>query len=824
MVLNYFEKLWFLGMFNIPLKFMYQKIATFFLFISLQTIAFAQSGIIKGRILNAINNEPVMFANVLLVDTERGVASDVEGFYEIANLEPGLYDLKVTYLGYKDQTIFEIQVTNSKPAIVNIALEENTTTLEEVVVKATPFQKTEESPVSLRTIGTAEIQRNPGGNRDISKVVQSLPGVTSTASFRNDLIIRGGAPNENRFYLDDVEVPNINHFATQGASGGPVGMINVDFIREVDFYSGAFPANRGNTLSSVFNFRQKDGRDDRIGFTATIGASDIGLTLEGPIGDNTTFLLSARRSYLQFLFTLLELPFLPTYDDFQVKVKTKINEKNEIYFVGLGAIDDFTLNFDAAKSETNQYILDALPVQTQWNYTNGLVYKHYEETGYWTFVLSRNMLNNQAVKYENNDESSPDNLILDYKSQEIENKLRIENTRRLGVYKINFGAAYEFVKYNNDTFNKIYDSSGPQDVMYYSEFDMSKYGLFGHVSRNLLEDRLVASFGLRLDGNNYTPEMSNPLEQFSPRLSLSYALNEKFSFNFNTGIYYQLPPYTVLGYKENDVFINKENGVTYIRNAQLVGGIEWNTAANSKFTIEGYFKVYDNYPFLLRDSITLANLGGDFGVIGNAPAVSTSKGRSYGVEFLFQQRLFKGFYGIASYTLGWSEFEDKRGDFVPSSWDARNILNLTVGKRFKGNWEVGVNWRFQSGLPMTPFDEDKSALVLNWDRNGQAIPNYDLLNTERNDVFNTIDLRIDKKWFFKKWSLNLYLDIENLTGSAVSNEVLILDRPLDEDGAPIGDGTIINPDAPIEEQKYLLKTINDSTGTLIPSVGVVIAL
>ena len=787
-----------------------------FIFLLVGFMTQAQNGIIKGRVSNAINNEPIMFANVLVVDTDKGVATDLEGNYEVTGLEPGLYDLKVTYLGYKDQTIYEIQVTNSQPAIIDVQLEENTTTLEEVVVKASPFKKTEESPVSLRTIGTAEIQRNPGANRDISKVIQSLPGVTAASSFRNDLIIRGGAPNENRFYLDDVEVPNINHFATQGASGGPVGLINVNFIREVDFYSGAFPANRGNALSSVLNFQQRDGRDDRLGFTFMAGASDVGLTLEGPIGDNTTFLLSARRSYLQFLFSLLDLPFLPTYDDFQIKVKTKLNDKNEIYFVGLGAIDDFELNFDATRDEANQFLIDALPIQTQWNYTNGLVWKHYQEKGYWTFVLSRNMLNNQAVKYEDNDDSNPDNLILNYKSQEIENKVRIENTSRFGDYKINFGLGYEYVKYNNSTFNKVFDSSGPKNVNFSSEFSMNKYAFFGSVSRKWMDDRFIASLGFRADANSYSSEMSNPLDQFSPRLSLSYALSQRLSLNFNTGIFYQLPPYTILGYKDDDVFVNKENGVKYIRNTHFVTGIEFNTASSSKFTIEGYYKLYDNYPFLLRDSITLANLGGDFGVIGNEPAVSTAKGRSYGMEVLFQQRLYKGFYGIAAYTLGWSEFEDKNGDFVPSSWDSRHIVNLTLGKRFKGDWEVGINWRFQTGLPRTPFNVEASALVLNWDRNGSGIPNYNLLNTERAGVFNTIDIRVDKKWFFKKWSLNVYIDIENLTGSSVAAEELILDRPLDENGTPVGGGIIVNPDDPVPLQQYKLKTIDASTGTLIP--------
>lgn len=797
------------------------------LFFILVFCAHAQTGVIKGNITNALNNQPVDFANVLVLDTDKGTVTNIDGSYEISGLEPGLYNIRASFIGFDEKTIYEIQVSNAKPAIVNFSLEETTEQLEEVVVRASPFKKTEESPVSLRTIGVAEIQRNPGGNRDISKVVQTLPGVTSTASFRNDLIIRGGAPNENRFYLDDVEVPNINHFATQGASGGPVGLINVNFIREVDFYSGAFPANRGNSLSSVFNFRQKNGRNDKIGATFLLGASDAGLTLEGPIDDKTTFLFSARRSYLGFLFQVLELPFLPTYNDFQTKITHKINQKNEIYFIGLGAIDQFELNLDANDTESKQFLLNNLPVSPQWNYTNGLVYKHYNDNGYWTFVLSRNMLNNESRKYFQNDDSNEGNLILDYKSQEIENKLRIENTTRQNDFKINYGIGAEYVKYNNRTFNRIFTSTGENTINYSSAFDMYKYYAFGQISRKFQNDRLVLSLGARMDGNSYSSTMKNPLKQFSPRFSLAYALTERLSFNFNSGIYFQLPAYTLLGYQEDGRFINKENDIEFIQSNHLVGGLEFNTPTNSKISIEGYYKQYLDYPFLIRDSITLANLGGDFGIIGNEPAVSRSKGRSYGMEFLFQQRMYKGFYGIAAYTLGWSEFEDKNGDFVPSSWDARHILNLTLGKKFEKNWlkdvEVGINWRFQTGLPFTPFS-DASSLVTSWNINGRGLPNYDLLNTRRGDIINSIDVRIDKKWFFDKWNLNVYFDVENVTANAVGNPTLILNRALDENGFPIGNGEIVNPDAPFNQQRYRLKEIDDAVGTVLPSLGLMIEL
>ena len=801
---------------------MYKRYFILFFLVFIVSKSFTQSATIKGFVKDASNNEPIIFANIFVQNTNIGTNSDENGYYEISNLEPGIYGIEVSYIGYDNAIQLEIEVNPSRPTEVNFLLEESASQLKEVVVKASAFRKTEESPVSLRNIGVTEIKRRPGGNRDISQVVKSLPGVTSSASFRNDLIIRGGAPNENRFYLDDIEIPNINHFATQGSSGGPNGIINVDFIREVDFYSGAFPANRGNALSSVFQFKQKDGRDDRLGFNATVGASDLGITLEGPIKDKTTFLFSARYSYLQFLFSVLELPFLPIYTDFQTKIKYKPNNKEEFYFIGIGAIDDFELNLDANQTETQQFLLSNLPVNTQWNYTNGLVYKRYGDKGSTSFILSRNMLNNQTIKYRDNDETNQDNLILDYKSQEIENKLRIETNRRVGDWKYLAGVGTELVKYSNRTFNRIFTSAGAQDINFESDIDFWKYYGFAQVSRKFLENKLIFSLGVRADGNSYSDEMSNPLDQISPRASVSYSISEQLSINASVGSFYQLPAYTILGYRENDVLVNKENEVSFIKANHLVGGLEWNTSSSARITLEGYYKKYTDYPFLLRDSISIANLGSDFGVIGNEPVVSEGEGRSYGMELLLQQRLFKGYYGIIAYTLGWSEFLD--GDnYIPTSWDSRHIINLTLGKRFKKNWEAGINWRFQTGLPFTPYSDD-SSLVLNWDRNNMGIRDFEQINTLRRGAFSQVDIRVDKKVFFEKWTLNVYLDVVNATASAIDAETLILDRPLDENNMPIGEGIIDNPSDPIPLQRYRLKSISDNVGIPIPTLGIVISI
>lgn len=791
-------------------------------------LAVAQTGEIRGTVKNKNSNESIPFANVVIQNTTIGTTTDIDGKYSISNLKPGFYNVQVSYLGFKTQTVFEIQVVNSRPAIVNIEMEEDARSLQAVEVQASAFTRTEESPVSLRTIGAAEIQRNPGGNRDISRAIQSLPGVSSGASFRNDIIIRGGAPNENRFYLDGVEVPTINHFATQGSSGGPVGIINVDMIREVDFYSGAFPSNRGNTLSSVFEFKQKDPRTDKAAFRGIVGASDIGLIAEGPINEKISYIVSARRSYLQFLFNAIGLPFLPTFNGFQGKVKYKIDNQNEIYFVGLGAIDQFALNtglnlsydpavnpnVDSQLVKQQRYILGNLPVNTQWNYTNGLVYKRYRKNGYHTFVLSRNMLNNVSFKYQDNDESKL--KLQDFRSQESENRFRYENNIRTEEgWKINYGVNIDRARYFVE--NNTNDLVGTTIVNrnFRNELFLTRYGFFGQVSKGLFGEILVLSAGLRIDGNNFAESMQNPLDQFSPRFSLSYNFAPKFSFNANVGRYYQLPAYTVLGFRDNvGNLVNRDNGVKYIGVDHYVAGFEYFGKKNFRSTLEGFYKNYFQYPFLLDQGVSLANLGSDFGVIGNAPVTSTNNGRSYGIEYLAQQKLSKGFYGIFSYTWVRSEFQNATGEFIPSAWDNRNIFTLTGGKIFKKNWELGVRYRYVGGAPVTPFDPALTLTRTVWDVQQRPVFDFANLNSQRGGPTQQLDIRIDKKWNFEKWAFNFYVDVQNLLNQQTVLNPFIVAKIDPATGAPVVD--------PNDPTRYLADQIPNTAGTRLPTIGIII--
>lgn len=784
------------------------------------SLGFSQ-GVIRGKISNPVNNQPVSFANVLILNTDLGAVSDENGLYEIKDIPPGLYNVRASFVGYKVQTIFEVQVTLVRPLQLDFQLEEEASELNEIVVDS-EFSRSEETPVSVRKLNTNEIERYPGGNRDISRVIQSLPGVASSPSFRNDILIRGGAPNENKFYVDEIEVPVINHFSTQGSSGGPAGILNVNLIKNVDLIAGGFPTNRMDALSSIFEFQLKEGRRDKMFTQLTVGASELTLSNEGPIGEKTTYLFSARRSYLQGLFRLIGLPFLPTFNDFQVKTTTKINAKTELTFIGVGAIDNFTLNFDVPEDETEEekeirlYQLEVLPLQSQWNYATGLKLKRFRENGFWTFVLSRNMLNNQAYKYAGNDESSESNLLFDYVSQESENKFRAENSIFGKGYTLKYGVNYEYSRYFINNYDRATLAGSGEVIDTESKTNFNLYGAFVSGSKNLYNERLILTGGVRMDGADFGKDASNPLNQISPRFSASYRLKSNLFATANAGIYYQKPPYTALGYRdEAGVLINQENNIQFIRNAQLIAGLEFIAPEkNRRFTMEAFYKKYSNYPSSVRNGIALANLGADFGVIGNEPVISNADGRAYGLEFLAQQRLFKNFYGIAALTLVRSEFTNPNTEgFVPSSWDNRFIVSLTAGKRFEKNWELGARWRFLGGTPYTPFDVEESSLISNWDLRNQPILDYNQINAIRLPAFHQLDLRLDKKYFFDKWNLNWYVDIQNAYNFQAEQAPQLI---------PVRDaeGNIkVNPEDP---SRYVLKFIENPAGTILPTVGLIV--
>ena len=737
----------------------------FILLIFLLASAYAgisqNTGTLSGYVRDARTGDALIGATVQMDGTEKGTVTDVDGFFEITDIPTKSYSVTVNYLGYEPKSEFNVIVKSVGNAELNFALTEAVESLNEVIVKASSIEDII-TPLSTQTLSAVEIATYPGGNNDIAKVVQSLPGVGgSIGGFRNDVIIRGGAPNENVYYLDGMEIPNINHFATQGSAGGPVGLLNVSFIETVDLATSAFNARYDNPLSGVLQFNQRTGNTREGRANLRISASEAALTGEGPLfrkGDapaKTSYIGSVRRSYLQFLFKAIGLPILPDYWDYQYKITHQLDEYNEINLLGISSIDDFRINVPDDFDAQQQATLEQVPVIKQQTNTTGLSWKNRfkDGTGSMLTTLSINSLDNDFVQYSDNVAETGAYFTNDSKETEI--KLRYELTRYLDDWILTGGLGVQQANYENNTANLI------DDIAYNTNIDFVKYGLFAQASRSFLRNRLNVSLGLRTDANTFTTQEAQLLKTLSPRFSFGYALNPSKSWRFNgsVGRYFKIPTYTVLGFRNNVGTLLNEDA-KYIRSDHFIVGLEHRLSGSARIMLEGFYKKYANYPVSTLDNISLANKGGGFEVLGNEEVVSEGEGRTYGLEFLFQQQFTKRYYAIFAYTLFKSEFSDLDGRFRSSAWDSRHLLSVTGGYKFGNNWEVSLRYRFAGKTPFAPVDEAATlgaypAVILDYDRLGGV----------RLDVYNVADIRIDKKWNFKKFALDVFFELQNAFAS-----------------------------------------------------------
>ncbi|MCW9705483.1 TonB-dependent receptor [Aliifodinibius sp. 1BSP15-2V2] len=765
------------------------------------------SASLSGFITDQQTGQVLPGATVQLKETNKGTASDSSGYFQLNNIRPGSYTLVVSYIGYQSVSKYNVIVNSGSNPDMNISLKPSVNELGKISVAADPYEQPPETPLSRRKLSRVEIASYPGGNNDIAKVVQSLPGVSgSVGGFRNDVIIRGGAPSENVYYLDDIEIPVINHFATQGSAGGPVGLLNVSFFEGVNLSTSSFPANYDNVLSGVLQFNQRNGNTRDFGANMRIGASEAALTLEGPLFksdkekySNTTFIASVRRSYLQLLFQLIDLPFLPDYWDYQYKVNHKIDKYNEIYITGIGAIDDFRINKPDNITAEQQSTLDQVPVIKQWSSTGGISWKHRfrSSDGYLQTSLSTSAFDNDFRRYRDNENKK--GLLQRTESREWTTAIRSQYKQFWGDWTASAGLVAEHNNYSAQSLRVV------DDVQFHTKLNFLRYGLSGQLTRKWYDERLSTSLGMRVDGNTFMVGGKEFWKNFSPRLAISYNLDPagRWSINSSVGRYFKIPPSTILGFKNSSGdFVNQHT--KYIRSDHLVAGVTYSPRTSTQFSLEGFWKRYDDYPVSIADSVSLANLGANFEIFGNESVKSVGKGRSYGLEFTYQQKLRDNFYGLLAYTLYWSEFTGFNTDrYYPSRWDNRHLLTFTGGYKLPKNWEIGTRIRVLGGAPYPSLNREATEVTyptLSFD--------YSSLNENRLDMFNTLDVRIDKKWNFKKWSLNVFLEVTNVLGSNIPK--------------PPEFGLQRNQmGRPVEPRKIVQIKDLDNSSTL-PTIGVVI--
>jgi hypothetical protein len=797
------------------------------------TVATHAQGRISGQVVNRNTQEPLRGIFLTLTPGSRVATSDSAGNFRLTDLKPEAYTLTVSGVGFLSRAYPNLVITSGNEIVLEIELDPVVKELQGVSIgtkKNTAKAATLESPLSIQRLTTEEIRANPGGNFDISRVIQSLPGVGGGAaggSFRNDIIIRGGSPAENVFYLDGIEVPIINHFSTQGSGGGPQGILNVSFIEEVKLSTSAFDAKYDNALSSVFQFKQKNGNAEKLQGNFRLSATDAAITLDGPLSKKTTFLASARRSYLQFLFEAIDLPIRPNYWDFQFKSTTRINEKTTLSILGIGSIDEFSFGVPREATPEKLYVLNSNPIIQQNSYTVGATLKRLIPGGYWNLSLSRNRLNNQTDKYEDNQNPDENERTAQIRSIETENKLRWEVIRNRNGIKFSYGAVAQYVQFDNTFYQllrpRIVDGNGnelqaEESLQALTDLGFWRYGAFGQVGGRLFDGRLAWSGGVRIDANNLSNSESNPFRQLSPRASLSYALTDKWNLSASYGLYYRLPSYTLLAY-QNPLSSNSAltNPGDYIRSNHWAAGVEFLPDLFTRFTIEGFYKGYSNYPISITDEISLANKGTEFGAIGNEPVVATGQGRAYGVEVLYQQKLTKRIFGVFSGTFYRSEFTGLNGIYVPASWDNKVLISATGGYKLNRNWEIGAKFRYQGAAPYTPYDPVASRY--SYQLLGMGVFNFAQLNTLRLPAFHAADLRIDKKWNYRKVTLDVFLDITNVYASkAAGIPQFTFQRTPDNTAFATTDGAPLKADG----SNAIPVLLDNRDGRALPTIGLIV--
>ena len=699
------------------------------------------AGSIKGSVSDEATGEALVGASVIVLGTSYGAAADVEGRFEIRNVPPGTYRVQASVVGYKPALLTDVVVASGRQTQLVFQLQAMPIDLDAVVVEADYFRKDADEPVSAQTLSYEEIRRAPGGQEDVIRAISVLPGVVQVSAGRNDLIVRGGAASENLYVIDNIEVPNINHFGTQGATGGPLSFVNLDFVRDVTFSSGGFGSRYGDKLSSVLSIQLKDGRDDRIGGKATVSASQFGLNAEGPLGGNGNFLFSARRSYLDFIFKAAGFGFVPEYWDFLAKARYSIDSKNELSFFTISALDDIRFFND---TEDQRYSNSRILGSSQDQYISSFSWRHLMEHGFVTLSLNRTF-----VSYDYLQTDSLLNPVFTSISKEAETGLRADAVFLLDRgTELSFGAQGKLLRVDGRlnvspnpyfplamTPNTLWDTTGTK---------ASAYAQISH----LFFDRLQAIAGARVD---YFSMIDKPAV-FSPRISLSYAVTPLTSVSASAGIFHQAPSLIWL------VSNSANRALEHLQVRQFVAGIEHLLRADTKIRLEGYVKQYRNYPAnTLRTYFVQANTGAGFGgsdegfaAFGFDPLISEGSGLARGVELLLQKRLSEvPCYGILSLTYGESNFTALDGVERPGSFDQRIIVNLSGGYKFNERWETSLKFRFGTGAPYTPFLPDGTIDAARY--NGERLP-----------VFHALDLRLDRRWNFASWNLVTYIDIQNV--------------------------------------------------------------
>ncbi|MCE1189450.1 MAG: TonB-dependent receptor [Ignavibacteria bacterium] len=773
-----------------------------------------KNSFVSGEVLDVTSGEGISGATVVVIESPKiGAVTDTEGRFRIM-LPTGAYSLKISAIGYQPLIKTDVIVNSGRECIVTAKMQTTTMEMQSVTVKGDYFDKAiQANNLSTIVLSAEEIRRSPGSAQDFQRILQSMPGVGFSSDMNNELLVRGGSPNENLVVFDDFEIHSINHYPNEMNSGGPINMVNVDLIEDIQFVTGGFTSKYGDKLSSVVLVNTREGRRNAsLAGNINLSMAGAGTILEGGFGNGKgSWLFSARKSYLDLIVNAIGMTAVPKYYDGQYKITYDISEKHKLSFSGIYGNDAIDIKGDPSTDSygspnATYYTTYSSIVSNQYQYAvGGSVKSIWEKDFFTTFTLFNNRFNSDVDVINKLREEKFDRYGTLYSSRIASQSKRFArgadeefNSVKLDAvwlatpgYELNFGGSIGSGAYKSNTniyadttrykmpngkYTYIIDSSSAI-LDDYNMFDQFKIYNYINNKFKLFDERLLLNIGLRYDYFTYSK-----VGNWSPRFSLTYYfIPQVMSMNLAYGYFYQTQAYPTYG----DRYGQRIN--RYLDNTRAihyVAGFEYVIADGLKLNIETYYKKYDRIPI---DS-TFINF--DDKMYRSQYRVNIGKQYSYGIDCSLQQKLVSDIYGSVTFSYMKSRMEDPRighaGQEFPAEYEFPYLFTVIIGKRiaearkwlddsffllkypsyllpFSNDMEISVKWRYASGMNYTPKIYTRDINYLSqviWNQ-GMWIDG-DQINSSRYPDYHRLDIALNSRYNFTNFNLVVFFSIQNV--------------------------------------------------------------
>jgi hypothetical protein len=742
-------------------------------------LCFAQVGSIRGRVVEYGNLQPLAGVNISILGTRQGAATDTDGYYLIEKIPVGAYTVEFSYIGYETRKITDVIVKSNKATFANCELSWQVLEAEAVTVSAGYFESPVEASVSAHTLNYEEVRRSPGSREDVSRMIQNFAGVNPTSDDRNDLVVRGGSPSEVLFSVDQIEIPNPSHFGTQGATGGPIIMLNNEFVEEVTFMAGGFPADYGHKASGAMDIQLREG--NRHGFNGKLDFSFAGAGgfFEGPLGGkNGSFLVSLHRSYLDLFKELFNYGGVPIYTNYQGKFAYDLTPIHHLSLLLIGGNDRINIDYE---TEVDDFRIDQQPDTVDYyntvfrskQVTGGILLRSLWSSKFFTHLSLSHCYNRFYTDVNGIDVEA----IHSPGSEELANTRVLrqvdvyDNTSVEQISAVKFNGTWAFAK-NNSFTSGLYlrMNQFDHDIRFQPAYPLRKdaFGLLPSPFHTQVQEKMEPKTGgfVSLEqqlGQRFTYNIGLRYDYFavindgsiSPRLKGQYRLTDRLSLHAGAGQFYQNPEFIFITSHPS----NKSN-LKDFRCDHLIAGMNYLLTPNTRFTLELYHKRYYYYP-VSADSgyemISMANSGSEYGInIQAERLVSQGEGKASGIELTLHKKLVEQLYGLLTYSYSVVQHKALDNIYRNGSFDNRHVLNCILGYRLSKSWEFSAKWRYAGGVPYTPYNRDASIAT------GNGMLDLQRINTERYDDYRRLDLRADYRSFYNKYTVITYISVENV--------------------------------------------------------------